>query len=85
MNNIVLILSLLLISFTLQAGDLGGGGTIGQRPGTTLTQKQKQKLLETGSEEGAFAVWLSDLDEENKTLALKKVFEEKVLPQLISQ
>ncbi len=96
--NIILFTIMTVMAAQALAGDLGGGGSTGSGGtslsggslggggmGITLEESEKQKLISTGTAAKAFAVWLNQMSEQQKVETMKKVFDNHVLPQLISQ
>ena len=94
----LMIASLVFTFSTLSfAGDLGGGGSLGNGStmnggslggggmGIVLSETEKKKLIGTGTAANAFSLWLNQMNEQQKVETMKMVFENQILPQLISQ
>ncbi len=77
----VIALTLLATSATATSGDLGGGGSMAQSR-LVLTAEQRAALLRQGNPQSAFALWLNQMNDQQKVEALKNVFSEQILPQL---
>lgn len=79
---LIVLISTLVLSHGLWAGDLGGGGSIGLRVSHVVDDQTIFELKQSQNLNEAYFKWVKRLSEEQRKQVFEQAFEDYVLPQL---